>query len=167
MRLRDGQTPESFAKAAKRFCESEAAFALPRLKLSKLHGFLALVPSQPSAELERLAGRIVAYFEPFRARLNADECARRNPERLNPRMARKLASWGYPYVFTDFKFHITLTARLTPEDTALLEPVYRALLEPILDTPLAFDHITVFRQAAPDQPFQVWHRFALRGAGAF
>ncbi len=163
MRLRTGTEPSQLLAAVERFCAGEQPFGLPSLALSDLRGFLALVPSHSSPALEYFAGRCVAYFEPFRAPLTPDERARRKPETLEPRQRLALDTWGYPYVFKDFAFHMTLSGRLQPQEAAALAPLYRAALAPALDEPVLLDQLSVFRQAAPGQPFQLWRRVDLAG----
>lgn len=50
--------------------------------------------------------------------------ARRTAKELTERQLSHLASWGYPYVFDAFRFHMTLTG---PVDAASRLPVETAL----------------------------------------
>lgn len=79
------------------------------LRLAQPGGFLALAPAQDSAELQALAARLVRGMDPFRAPLTPEDRARRRPETLTPRQRAHLDRWGYPWIFADFRFHMTLT----------------------------------------------------------
>jgi putative phosphonate metabolism protein len=83
-----------------------------RLKVDSLDGFLALVPAEPSRQLDELAAACVREFDGFRAPLSEDDHARRQPEQLSEQEREYLDRWGYPYVFEFFRFHMTLTCRL-------------------------------------------------------
>jgi putative phosphonate metabolism protein len=146
-----------------------AAFAdrprpIPRITpvVSSISGFIAVVPAQPSAELERLAADCVREFDSFRAPLTPQDRARRNPTALTARQREYLDCWGYPYVMEDFRFHLTLTGRL---DAGRREPVLamlRARFSEIGLDSLAIDRIAVFHQETPDSRFRVVQHWKLR-----
>lgn len=123
-------------------CAGLAPVVLPQgLALRAEHGFLALMPPQPVAALDALAAEIVRGMDRFRAPLTAPERARRHPETLNPRQREQLDRWGYPWIFDDFRFHMTLTGPLA--DPA---PVMRALaplLPPDLGAPLTIRQVAL------------------------
>ena len=78
-----------------------------------------------------------------------------------PQDARLLA-WGYPYVFEDFRFHMTLTGSI--RDEALRERVLGALREHFAAEtgPHRFDGVAIFRQRDRTQPFDIVQRFAFQ-----
>lgn len=163
MRLRQGCESQALLAAAERFCANERSFVLPELELANLGGFLALVPKKASPKLNSFAGRVVAYFEPFRAALNPAERARRNPDRLDAHQFKALETWGYPYVFETFAFHMTLTSRLEAQQAAILAPWYRARLSSALEQPLVCDRLSIFRQETPSARFQLWKQLPFTG----
>lgn len=65
--------------------------------------------------------------------------------RLSKRQIRKLDLWGYPYVFDEFRFHMTLTGPLPIE---LREPIRATLagLYEAIEPGLRVDAVTIFRQ---------------------
>jgi hypothetical protein len=77
------------------FAATREPFAV-RLKVASLDGFLALVPAEPSPELDDLAAACVREFDRFRAPLTEEDRARRRPERLSERERAYLDRWGYP-----------------------------------------------------------------------
>ena len=68
-----------------------------------------------------LAQACVETFEPFRAPLAEEELARRRAVPLSARQEANLERWGYPYVAEDFRFHMTLTARLFGAELSAVE----------------------------------------------
>jgi hypothetical protein len=97
-------------------CQSSAG-QIPAIEVRRLGGFIAVVPTEPSAALADLAAATVKALDPFRAAPSEAELARRRKARLSDRQEVLLKKWGYPYVMEEFRFHLTLTGRLDP-DTA-------------------------------------------------
>lgn len=118
--------------------------SVPGLRVAALGGFLALVPVGETAGLDALAGQIVTRLDRFRAPLTPADRARRNPDALSPRQRDLLDNWGYPYVLDEFRFHLTLTDRLTPDQAAALTPLAEAHFAPHLAQPLVLDAVAVF-----------------------
>ena len=84
------------------------------------------------------------------------------PAALTPRQRDYLDRWGYPYVFEEFRFHMTLTGRLPAERR---EPVVAMLRERFAATgigPLAIDAIALCRQENPNSRFRVIGRWQLQ-----
>ena len=145
-----------------RFCHGRPGFPL-RLKLEVLDGFFALVPSESSPEVARLAEDCVRIFDPFRAPMSAEDRERRRPERLSAREAEHLDRWGYPYVFEDFRFHMTLTGSMGFGDQIRFEPVLSALFGSI-PPEVEIDAIALCRQEDRNARFRVVRRFAFTAA---
>ncbi|ODN70185.1 DUF1045 domain-containing protein [Methylobrevis pamukkalensis] len=152
--LADGRGEGDLVAALEEFAAARAPFAL-RLHIALLGGFLALVPQEPEPALERLAADCVRAFEPFRAPPDAATLARRQAAGLSPRQQALLSAWGYPYVLEEFRFHLTLTGRLTPAQADVLLPAARAQFDALIGQPVLIDTLAVFREAAPGEPFQV------------
>jgi putative phosphonate metabolism protein len=150
-------------QAAQDFAARTAAFALPPLQITDLDGFLALREAEPCPPLQALADGAVTALDPHRAPATEAEIARRKPEKLSPRQREYLAAWGYPYVFAEWRFHMTLTRRLTPAEKAIILP---AVTEALGDAPAVARMVTdicIFAQAAPGAPFTILERLKLRG----
>jgi putative phosphonate metabolism protein len=142
------------------FVAGQPAFVIPRLKLAAIGDFLALAPAGPVAPLNALAAACVEAFDAFRKPPEAAELARRLAAGLTPRQSELLARWGYPYVFDEFRFHLTLTGSIA--DAAERETVRAALqphLDPILADPLPVDALCLFRQSDRDAPFRLIARY--------
>ncbi len=154
-RLSSDQTEAELLDFFRAFCANAAPALLPQTSVQNLHGFLSIMPAVQPDRLLRLERAVVSAFEPFRAPLTASEVDRRQPERLSERQRQHLDQFGYPFVFDDFRFHMTLTGRLTggAADMALhaeLQDLY-ARLVPEADHPL--DSLTLATQPTPSAPF--------------
>lgn len=161
-RLADGATPEEIDRRLAEFCATEAGTEIGKLVLRRLGSFLALVPADEEPDLDRLCAAAVRGFEPFRAPLTEAEIARRDPEALSERQRRHLTEWGYPYVFEDFRFHMTLTGRLAPNEAEAVEDELRQRFAPVLDRPLPIDGLALFVEPEPGAPFRVHSRHSFR-----
>ena len=163
--LAPGESEQALLRAFAAFCEASRPFDLPRLKLSQLDGFFALVPDGDVRRLNEFAGEIVLAFDRFRAPLSAGEIARRHPGSLKPAELRNLHQWGYPFVFDTFRFHMTLTGRASGQEAQRLERALSAWFGPILNEPVRISALTLFVEPEPGAPFIV-HRHTSLGLAA-
>lgn len=160
--LAGGTSEADLLEAVMVFADRRPAVTVPALTVATLGSFVALVPAEPCDELLALAADCVRVFDPFRAPMAAADRARRLKSPLTDRQVGHLDDWGYPYVFEDFRYHMTLTGAL-PE--ARREPVRSALAERYraIAAPFRLDALVVFRQARRDQRFTILGRFACEG----
>ncbi|GGE52964.1 hypothetical protein GCM10007276_32480 [Agaricicola taiwanensis] len=146
------------------FAAGRTTFRLPRLKVAALGRFVALIPAEDAKELELLAADCVRAFDHFRAPLTAEALAKRLAAPLSPSEHAHLRRWGYPYVFQDFQFHMTLTGAL-PEDA--VEPVARqlhALYEREMGAePMKVESVAVFMEPKDGATFRLVKRFRFKG----
>jgi putative phosphonate metabolism protein len=145
--------------------EAFAALQRPfrvRLEVGELAGFLALVPAQPSRELDRLAAGCVREFDGFRAPPSEEERARRRPEQLSEQERDNLERWGYPYVFDQFRFHMTLTGPLEEPERRHVRAILEHAFDPFLAEPVPIDQLALFTQTHRVAPFRVVARFPFR-----
>ncbi|HWB51753.1 MAG TPA: DUF1045 domain-containing protein [Stellaceae bacterium] len=143
----------------------EAPFTAPPLRLSCLSGFWALTLSAPCPPLHALAERCVGALDRFRAPAGDTELARRRRAGLTPRQDELLTRWGYPYVMDEFRFHMTLTARLDASEAAVVAPALEPLAAPLCREPLAIDALSLFHQPRRDAPFRLLRRYPLSQSG--
>ncbi|MDH6268682.1 putative phosphonate metabolism protein [Rhizobium sp. SG_E_25_P2] len=153
--LADGVSEADLIAAFDGFADSRQAFALPCVTLGQLGPFFALVPAEDSEELDSLAADSVRAFEPFRAPLSEADILRRKPEKLSPSERHNLQTWGYPYVFEDFRFHMTLTGPTLDAQRDALKTAICGHFAEILDRPLAIDHLALFVETERGAPFTV------------
>jgi hypothetical protein len=126
------------------------------------HGFLALRPRGVESELRDLAGAVVRAFDPLRAPLSEADIARRRKARLSARQDAQMLQWGYPFVFEDFHFHMTLSGRLDDARAQQAMPILQALVTPVLPRPFELDAVTVMGEDG-DGLFYQLHRATLAG----
>lgn len=155
--LRDGCSEQQLLAHARAFAASRRVFVDPPLRLSQLGGFHALVLSQPSPALHALADDSVREFDRFRAPLTEHDRHRRLLRPFSARQLDYLERWGYPHVFEEFIFHMTLSGWLAePERQRLAAPL--AEIYAGVAAPLVFDAITVFVQPRGRDWFHVLER---------
>ena len=105
---------------------------------------------------------VVADFDGFRLPLTEAERARR--QGLTPRQQELLETYGYPYVFEEFRFHMTLTDRI--EDAAERARFAEAIGDFfgfMAEEEVALDRLVLFREAAPGAPFRRLRDYLLTG----
>lgn len=156
-------TAEELCAAMAEFAGRTAAVAASPLRLDELNGFLALRPNGDDAAIQELAAACVRAFDEFRAPPTPAETARRLNGGLNPRQEQLLAEWGYPYVFEEFRFHMSLTAPLADGEHGALRRILAPRLRAVEAGPLRLDSICLCVQERPERPFVLRQRFPLAG----
>lgn len=142
------------------FASSCEPLILDGLHLAVLQGFLALVPRGQTTALDAFAARVVTSLDHLRAPMTEADRARRNPDALSTRQRALLDAYGYPYVLDEFRFHMTLTDRLTTDQQAVFQPLAERLFTPVLPQPFIIDDLAVFVEG-PDGLFHQCHRVSL------
>ena len=135
---------------------------VPRLVIGQIDGFFALLPSGGFAEIKSFAASVVEAFDRFRAPITEAEIERRNPETLSAEQFRNLCQWGYPYVFDAFRFHMTLSGRVSGDEAARVRAAIEEVFEPVLAEPVSIDGLAVFVEPDAGGPFNVLSRHALQ-----
>jgi hypothetical protein len=121
------------------------------------------VPSRPCRAIDLLAEDCVRCFDAFRAPPSDDELAKRRRAPLTATQEALLVHWGYPYVMDEFRFHMTLTARLAAPEASRLEAILSPLVAPLCGEALRIDAIGLFHQPAPEEHFRLVRRYRLAG----
>ena len=162
MRLKDGVAESELMAAFGAFAKEQAPVDAGKLVVRELGSFIALVPDAPCAPLNRLADACVTAFDGFRVLPTEQELAKRLKPGLTDRHIEHLYRWGYPYVFEDFRFHMTLTGALPVQKRT---GAFKLLCKKFEQSPeaatLKVDRLVISRQAAPGAPFVVLHEAAL------
>jgi putative phosphonate metabolism protein len=160
--LADGKVEAQLASACKSFADLVRPVPVIHPVVDSISGFIAMIPAEPSAELELLAADTTKAFDSFRAPLTPEDRARRNPDRLTQRQRDYLEQWGYPYVFEEFRFHMTLTGRLPTERREQVVAMLRERFTATGVGPLAIDAISLCRQEMPNARFRIIGRWPLQ-----
>lgn len=134
-----------------------SAFEVP-IAPAALGRFLAFQLGHPSPEMQALHALCVRDFDGFRAPPSDADLARRRKAPLTPEQDARLVEWGYPYVFEDFRFHMTLTSAIG--DEAMRARVLAALTDHFAAEtgPHLFDGLAVFKQDDREAPFRILQR---------
>jgi putative phosphonate metabolism protein len=161
--LAPGRSADELEEALAALVRDRAPVSLGRLKVAGIGAFTALVPAGSEDAVRALAGDCVTAFDGFRAPLSTHDRERRLAARLSPRQVELLERWGYPYVFSEFRFHMTLTGRLPAIEQARWQATLAAAFAPLAPAPVDIDAISLVRQEDRDAAFRVIARKPLRG----
>jgi len=157
-----GLGPKDIAEAVDTLARRIAPAHAGGLQVTTLHGFLALVPTGDLATLGALAEQVVRGTNMLRAPLTPAETLRRRPETLSPRQRTHLDRWGYPYIFEDFIFHLTLTDQLPQAEATALTAHATAYFAGLLPDPFVIEDLCLFGEN-PDGQFHLLHCAPLHG----
>ncbi|MEJ8476359.1 DUF1045 domain-containing protein [Roseibium algae] len=158
-------TETELLNACSSFAADLAPFDLAGLSVNRLGKFLALTPDNPEPDLKAFAEACVRQFEPFRATLSAADLERRRNSNLSPSQDRNLVDWGYPYIFDELRFHMTLSNKLESNDEAdHLHRAARAHFANLTDVARKVSSFGLYTEAERGAPFQVHTIFSLTGS---
>jgi putative phosphonate metabolism protein len=136
------------------------SLVIGELEVAAMGSFVALVPLDQT-ELREIAGEIVSGLDHLRAPLTEADRQRRLKSPLTERQKSYLEQWGYPFVFDEFRFHMTLTGSLAdPTHRTAAHEVLRQLFAVVCE-PVVLDALTVFRQQERKGAFTPIARFEL------
>ena len=88
-------------------------FKFYKFKLKKINNFYAFVQNKKNNNINKLSNRLVRELFKFRSPLTKKEIDRRNPSKLSKLQLNILYKWGYPYIMSEFNFHMTLASEVT------------------------------------------------------
>lgn len=148
---------------AERLAARLAPFDLPPLRVADLSGFLALREAHPSPALQDLADRCIEALDPHRAPPGREELERRRAAGLAAEEEAMLRRWGYPSAFATWRFHMTLSCRLTEAEREHLAAAAQNWFGEALALPRRVTSLCLFTQAWPNRPFMLAERLPLRG----
>jgi hypothetical protein len=108
------------------------------------------------AGIDALAASCTTIFDAFRAPVSPQERARRIALKLNDEQIRNLDRWGYPYVLSQYQFHMTLTGKIPARRRkAVLAVLLKVFRESAIEPSIAIDRIALVKQDMPDSRFRV------------
>lgn len=152
MALVDGASEADLRAAITAFASEHASLDLGKPRLASLDGFLALLVDDNDA-LQDFAAHVVERFDIFRAPMTAKDRAARAGRHLSARQTELLDAYGYPYVFDEFRFHMTLTDRLGDADRAEIMQAAKTWFNPVLEEPLLLDRLALYHEPDTGKPF--------------
>jgi hypothetical protein len=165
-RLRDDVEPEALQEALDGFCEKRRPPAAAPLTPGHFQRYVTLVLKDRKAEIDWLAEECVTHFDRYRAALNDEDRSRREIDGMSVRQAAFLEQFGYPYVLSEFRFHISIAGPLV---RAELDEVAQALaphLRSVMAEPLLIEDLTLLGEPQGGGTFQPLsrHRFGKKRA---
>ena len=152
MALVDGAREADLRAAIDAFAGTHEPIDLGKPRLTSLDGFMALLVEE-NESLQDFAAHVVETFDIFRAPMSAKERAARASRNLSERQIELLDAYGYPYVFDEFRFHMTLSDRLPQADQAELHQAASTWFNPVLDEPLILDRLALYPEPDAGKPF--------------
>ena len=162
--LADGLREEDLVEDLEAFARAEYVTRLNSLEISDLGSFLALTEMTKSSSVSELAAKCVRNFDLFRREMTPEEFSRRKTANLTRAQMLLLETWGYPYVFEEYKFHMTLSGPLNRDQSRVVARVLNEYLSNEFKTTRVIDHITLLRQENLESNFNVVHSTQLMGS---
>lgn len=142
--LSEGSSVEALLSAVEKLASQQTPIVMHSLRPKMLSKFQALCFDVQPIAIAELAERCVEQFENFRAPLTDEDVRKRCPQNLSETQRDYLYRYGYPYVMSEFRFHMTLTGpvHLTEHANYLswVEALYNRLVPqaPVLDRLVVF-----------------------------
>jgi hypothetical protein len=161
-KLAEGCDLAQLQDVATTFATGQPAFEIGALTLRHDSGFVALRPRSQQIGLRDFAAVAVKAFDGFRAALTDVDIARRREANLTARQDQQMLDWGYPFIFDDFHFHLTLSGLMEAGEAAQVIDALSPRLESIVPTPFVIDGITLMGQDDRGMFHQI-HRYTLTG----
>jgi hypothetical protein len=128
-----------------------------------LSGFAAILSQQPEPSLDALAANCTKAFDHFRAPISPQERTRRIAAGLSQAQVKNLDQWGYPFVFADFRFHMTLTGRIPPDAREAAVALLRRSFERLCGYgAIPVDRLALLKQGSSDTAFRILSHAQLR-----
>lgn len=157
-RLAVGVTQDDLLQATRAWAARQSPFALA-VEAATLGDFVALRPADQQGEsaIGTVAASALQTLDTLRAKPDAADLARRLAAPLSERQRALLIEWGYPYVFEEFRFHMTLSSSLADAAERAILVAWWQAQTPALG-PLAIDHAALFVEPSPGEPFVLWQR---------
>ncbi|WP_305987837.1 DUF1045 domain-containing protein [Roseibium sp. MMSF_3544] len=150
--------------ACKAFADDIAPFEIKGLGVNRLGKFLALTTDQNEPGLAAFAAICVHRFEMFRAPLSEADLERRRRSNLTQKQDAYLTGWGYPYIFDEFRFHMTLSNKLENETEAgKIAAAARDYFSAVTGEPRICNSFALYVEPERNAPFDVHTVFHLTG----
>ncbi|HEY0294305.1 MAG TPA: DUF1045 domain-containing protein [Bordetella sp.] len=168
-RLKPGTTVQGLDAAVRALAARAQAFEAP-MQCRALRGFLAWCladdDARTFARMQALGSDAVQSLDVFRAPPTEAELARRRKTPLSPAHVAMLDRWGYPYVFDQFVFHITLSDKLQGQDLEDAGQQVLAISAALLREPMPVRAVSLYVQPEPDAPFLIARHYGFDGTTA-
>ncbi len=161
VRLREGARAEDLQRALDAFCAARRGPDGGPFVPAIFQGYLGLVLSGRTADIDWLAGECVTHFDVFRAPLDERDRDRRANAGLSQKEREFLETFGYPYVLSTFQFHVSLAGPLAPAELHEVAAALEPHLAPFLAGPVKIGELSLLGEPDGGGVFEVLsrHRF--------
>jgi hypothetical protein len=125
------------------FCAERRGPSGGALALAAFQNYLGLVLSSRTADIDWLAAECVTRFDGFRAPLNGADRSKRDDASFSAAEHAFFESFGYPYVLSAFRFHISLAGPLPPAELKEVSVALAPQLAPFIAAPFRIDSLSL------------------------
>ncbi len=156
--------PDELIERVNLLCQDVKPFVLPRLQVTLLDQFLALVPERNVAQVTCLEEQCVKVLNDYAQPLGPEELSRRRSAGLSPQEDALLLRWGYPYVLERFRFHCSLTgslAKASHQEVSALTQAAHQHFDQL--PPCVFDALAIFVEPTRGADFVLLQQCPLMG----
>lgn len=143
-KLNKNYSTNTLFKKTEEIAKKLKKFKFYKFKLKKINNFYAFVQNKKNNNINKLSNRLVRELFKFRSPLTKKEIDRRNPSKLSKLQLNILYKWGYPYLMSEFNFHMTLASEVTGNKLYLELKKIERNKEIILNEINNFDKIYIF-----------------------
>ena len=143
-KLNKNYSTNTLFKKTEEIAKKFKKFKFYKFKLKKMNNFYAFVQNKKNNNINKLSNRLVRELFKFRSPLTKKEIDRRNPSKLSKLQLNILYKWGYPYLMSEFNFHMTLASEVTGIKLYLELKKIERNKEIILNEINNFDKIYIF-----------------------
>jgi hypothetical protein len=165
-RLRKGASAGDLQDALDSFCASRRGPSGGALAPAIFQNYLGLVLSAQTADIDWLAAECVTHFDRFRAPLNGADRDRRAEASFSPAEHAFFESFGYPYVLSAFRFHVSLAGPLPGTELNDVSAALAPRLAPFMDAPFRIDSLSLLGEPHGGGVFEPVSRHPFRHSAA-
>lgn len=157
---KDSSYEELLAEALT-LCATLQPFSVEAIEVKTLYGALALAPTEETNSAAKIAATVLQSLDHYRAPLTKAETESRLKLGLTPLEETNLRNWGYPYVLDAYKFHFTLSSKLSRDSILRLSHVAKEHFAADLGKPHHVNSLMLVGEAG-DGRFHALHRLPLK-----
>lgn len=162
--LKEGASEADLLAAFGEFAQMPRAIPQISPVIRSIGRFIAVVPDVSVDALNALADDCVRVFDHLRRPLTEQDRARRLNSPLTDNQIRHLDRWGYPYVFEEFRFHMTLSGSLPEDQREQAQELLQSQFATLKPSALTIDNLTLLRQEGSSARFVVMKQATLTRA---
>ncbi len=161
-RLREGTSERELREELDAFCTVRRGPVGGAFELARFQGYLGLVLSSGAADLDWLAAECVTRFDRYRAPLNGSDREKRDLPAFSPEERAFFETFGYPYVLSAFRFHVSLAGPLEDAELDDVAAALRPHLAPFMTGPVRIESVSLLGEPHGGGVFEFVSRHRFR-----